>query len=110
MKKAILALALALCCSCSTAAKEDTSIEVNFSPNGGAAEAVVREINLARKSVLIQAYSFTNPQIGAALAAAHDRGVPGAVDASDLRNGTAGFHAGLHGRHARLGGRSNGGG
>lgn len=75
MKKTILTLALLLGLGCSPSTKEDVSIEVNFSPNGGAAEAIVREINLAHKSILVQAYSFTNPQIGTALAAAHDRGV-----------------------------------
>jgi phosphatidylserine/phosphatidylglycerophosphate/cardiolipin synthase-like enzyme len=75
MKKALLALALSFAFGCSPTTKEEISIEVNFSPNGGAAEAIVREISLARKSILVQAYSFTNPQIGAALAAAHDRGV-----------------------------------
>jgi phosphatidylserine/phosphatidylglycerophosphate/cardiolipin synthase-like enzyme len=76
MKKTILALAILFCNACSpSSSKEEISLEVNFSPNGGAAEAVVREINLARKSVLVQAYSFTNAQIGAALASAFERGV-----------------------------------
>ncbi len=75
MKKIILALALLLSSACSPSLKEETTIEVNFSPNGGAAEAVVREINDSKKSILIQAYSFTNPEIGAALIAAHSRGV-----------------------------------
>lgn len=75
MRKTILAIALILCSACSSRAKEEPTIEVNFSPNGGAAAAIVREINSSHKSILIQAYSFTNPEIGTALIAAHGRGV-----------------------------------
>ena len=46
-----------------------------FSPNGGATEAVTKEIKSAQKSVLVMAYSFTNPQILKALADAKARGV-----------------------------------
>ncbi len=75
MKKTILALALLLCSGCSGSAKEDLPIEVNFSPNGGVMEANVREINLTQETIKIQAYSFTNQQVGQALLAAHRRGV-----------------------------------
>lgn len=50
-------------------------IEVNFSPNGGVMEAVVREINISKKTILISAYSFTNQNVGKALLDAHSRGV-----------------------------------
>jgi len=73
MKKIALILALLLL-GCSNHTKEDT-IEVNFSPNGGLMEAVVREINCSKHNVQIQAYSFTNPQVGEALLNAHARGV-----------------------------------
>jgi len=49
--------------------------EVFFSPNGGATEAVVREIGRARQEVLVQAYSFTSKPIAKALLDAHRRGV-----------------------------------
>jgi len=75
MKKTILTLALLLCSGCSPSTKEDVSIEVNFSPNGGVMEAYVREINLTKETIQIQAYSFTNQQVGQALLAAHHRGV-----------------------------------
>lgn len=51
------------------------SWEVYFSPNGGAAGAIVREVNQARQSVLVQAYSFTSAPIARALLRAHQRGV-----------------------------------
>ena len=46
-----------------------------FSPKGGAAEAVVREIGAAKKRIAVQAYSFTSPPIVNALKRAHERGV-----------------------------------
>ena len=49
-------------------------IEVFFSPKGGCTEAVVRELNAAKSSVLVQAYSFTSAPIAKALLEAHKRG------------------------------------
>jgi len=46
-----------------------------FSPKGGCTEAVVNELNGAKKSVLVQAYSFTSAPIAKALVDAHKRGV-----------------------------------
>lgn len=51
------------------------SVDVYFSPTGGATEAVVKEIGAARQSVLVQAYSFTSAPIAKALVDAHKRGV-----------------------------------
>jgi phosphatidylserine/phosphatidylglycerophosphate/cardiolipin synthase-like enzyme len=50
-------------------------IEVYFSPEGGCTDAVVREINAARHTILVQAYSFTSVPIAKALVQAHHRGV-----------------------------------
>jgi phosphatidylserine/phosphatidylglycerophosphate/cardiolipin synthase-like enzyme len=50
-------------------------IEVHFSPKGGCTDAIVREIDAARQSILMQAYSFTSKPIAQALVAAHKRGV-----------------------------------
>jgi phosphatidylserine/phosphatidylglycerophosphate/cardiolipin synthase-like enzyme len=50
-------------------------IEVYFSPEGGCTEAVVREIDAAQSSILIQAYSFTSTPIAKAVVAAYNRGV-----------------------------------
>ena len=48
---------------------------VYFSPDGGATDAIVREIDRARSQILVQAYSFTSAPIARALAAAVGRGV-----------------------------------
>jgi phosphatidylserine/phosphatidylglycerophosphate/cardiolipin synthase-like enzyme len=49
--------------------------EVYFSPRGGCTEAIIRELNNAKSSVLVQAYSFTSAPIAKALLDAHKRGV-----------------------------------
>jgi phosphatidylserine/phosphatidylglycerophosphate/cardiolipin synthase-like enzyme len=49
--------------------------EVYFSPKGGCTEAIVRELGEARKSVHVQAYSFTSAPIAKALVEAGKRGV-----------------------------------
>lgn len=51
------------------------TIEVFFSPNGGATDAIVREIRNAQREILVQAYSFTSAPIAQALLEAHKRGV-----------------------------------
>lgn len=53
----------------------NTPCEVYFSPNGGAQDAIVREIGKARSSIPIQAYSFTSAPIAKALIEAKKRGV-----------------------------------
>src|SRR5262252_3147408 len=50
-------------------------LAVYFSPNHGATAAVVEALDAARRSVLVQAYSFTSAPIARALALAHARGV-----------------------------------
>ncbi|MGD0820866.1 MAG: phospholipase D family protein [Desulfomonilia bacterium] len=49
--------------------------DVYFSPKGGCTEAIVQEINHAKKEILVQAYSFTSKPIAKALLDAHKRGV-----------------------------------
>lgn len=51
------------------------SVEVFFSPNGGCTEAVVRELNRAKETVQVQAYSFTSVPIAKAMVSAYRRGV-----------------------------------
>lgn len=51
------------------------SVEVYFSPHGGATDAVCREIASAQREVLVQAYSFTSAPIAQALTAAKKCGV-----------------------------------
>jgi comEA protein len=50
-------------------------VSVYFSPTGGAQDAITREIEAARQSILIQAYSFTSAPIAKALTDAQKRGV-----------------------------------
>lgn len=58
-----------------TSALGKVPTRVYFSPNGGATEAVAKEIDGARESILVQAYSFTSTPIAKALLDAHKRGV-----------------------------------
>jgi phosphatidylserine/phosphatidylglycerophosphate/cardiolipin synthase-like enzyme len=51
------------------------TIEVYFSPHGGCTEAIVKEIENAKSSIFIQAYSFTSAPIAKALVEAHKRGI-----------------------------------
>lgn len=55
--------------------KSTGTTDVYFSPRGGATEAIVKEINSARKEILVQAYSFTSKPIAKALVDARKRGV-----------------------------------
>lgn len=49
--------------------------EVYFSPRGGCTEAIIRELNKAKTTILVQAYSFTSAPIAKALLNAHKRGI-----------------------------------
>lgn len=51
------------------------SIEVAFSPNFGATDTIVKAVHEAKKTILVQAYSFTSKEIAQALADAKKRGV-----------------------------------
>jgi phosphatidylserine/phosphatidylglycerophosphate/cardiolipin synthase-like enzyme len=55
--------------------KATGTIDTYFSPNGGATEAIVKEINSAKSEILVQAYSFTSKPIAKALTDAHKRGI-----------------------------------
>lgn len=50
-------------------------LAVHFSPNGGCTDAIVNEIDNARQSIWVQAYSFTSTPIAKALVNAARRGV-----------------------------------
>lgn len=50
-------------------------VQVYFSPNGGAPEAVVKALSCATNAVWVRAYSFTSAPIATALVDAHRRGV-----------------------------------
>ena len=44
-----------------------SQVQVYFSPKGGCTDAVVNALNKAKKTILVQAYSFTSPPIAAVL-------------------------------------------
>ena len=50
-------------------------IRVYFTPGDSAEAAIVEQLLGAKDSILVQAYSFTNPAIAAALVSAQQRGV-----------------------------------
>ena len=77
-----LAVACALISSAAGAEElrlKDAGVEVYFSPNGGAENAVVAAIGQARGSIQVMMYTFTSGAIAGALKEAHDRGVKVAV-------------------------------
>ncbi len=49
--------------------------EVYFSPKGGCANAIIRELDKAKTTILVQAYSFTSAPIAKGLLNARKRGV-----------------------------------
>ncbi|KVR40774.1 phospholipase D family protein [Burkholderia multivorans] len=87
MKKQICwAVVLASLCCCiaivfsgRAQAQTPPSVEVGFSPDGGAEDLVLRTIGEAHQSIRVLAYSFTAPAVTRALIAAKHRGVDVAV-------------------------------
>ena len=51
------------------------TIEVGFSPHGGITDMIVNELNTAKSSIEVQAYSFTSAPIAQALKEASKRGI-----------------------------------
>lgn len=45
------------------------TVDVHFSPAGGATAAIINELQAARSEILVQAYSFTSTPIAKALLA-----------------------------------------
>ena len=52
-----------------------SQIHVYFTPGDSAESAILEQLLAAKQSILVQAYSFTNPAIASALADARNRGV-----------------------------------
>src|SRR5438128_696973 len=71
----IVLLGLIVCLGQAAEPFSPARVAVYFSPNGGATDVVVRELNAATTQVLMQAYSFTSVPIAKALVDAHKRGV-----------------------------------
>lgn len=69
------ALICALCVPAYTEQFKATgTVDVYFSPRGGATDAIVSEIASARSEILVQAYSFTSVPVAKALLDARKRG------------------------------------
>ncbi len=62
-------------CPPTFAAEQTASWEVCFTPGGNCTDVIVGEIGAARKSVLVQAHSFSSQPIADALVKAKGRGV-----------------------------------
>jgi phosphatidylserine/phosphatidylglycerophosphate/cardiolipin synthase-like enzyme len=75
MIKAFLAALLLLITTTAFPARIPVTADVYFSPNGGAADAVIHEIDHAKSEIRIQAYSFTHAGIAKALVDAKQRGL-----------------------------------
>jgi phosphatidylserine/phosphatidylglycerophosphate/cardiolipin synthase-like enzyme len=73
----LIILIVGLCISYLPAQAQENplTIEVYFSPHGGCTDAIVKELNKAQKTVLLQAFSFTSAPIAKAILNAHKRGV-----------------------------------
>lgn len=77
-------------CSSPIQAQEESNLypswSVYFSPKASCTEAIIKELNKAKISVLVQAYSFTSVPISNALLNAHKRGVKVEVILDKSRN------------------------
>ena len=58
-----------------TTIKATGTIQVAFSPNNGVTNTIVKAINEAQKTILVEAYSFTSKDIASSLLAAKKRGI-----------------------------------
>jgi len=68
-------LSLTLPLSASDLTLNNTPAHIYFSPNGGATDAIIQQIDAAKTDILVQAYSFTSVPIAKALVDAFKRGV-----------------------------------
>ena len=73
--QAALLMALCLPAGAADLVLEHAPVQVFFSPHGGCTEAVLAAVGGAKRTILVQAYSFTSVPIAEALVAAHARGV-----------------------------------
>jgi phosphatidylserine/phosphatidylglycerophosphate/cardiolipin synthase-like enzyme len=89
---ALAALSISLLFPAAAEPAEAPSIEVAFSPSGGATDLVVKTIESAKNSIRVAAYSFTSKPIALALLEAQKRGVDVRVVA-DRSNATARYTA-----------------
>ena len=92
MRRKTVFFALLTYCICSIVsltiiqAKETTTCKVFFSPRGYCTDAVIKEINKAKSSIFVMAYSFTSAPIAKTLLDAKKRGVKVEVIIDHSRN------------------------
>lgn len=67
--------------------KQQVELRAYFTPGDSPEKAIIEQIRSAKSTILVQAYSFTNPAIAAALVEARQRGVQVTVllDRSQLK-------------------------
>lgn len=71
----LLPFLIILALTSSLPAQEKLTWSVYFSPKGGSTDAIIKELDNAKISILVQAYSFTSAPIAKALLISHKRGV-----------------------------------
>jgi phosphatidylserine/phosphatidylglycerophosphate/cardiolipin synthase-like enzyme len=72
---AVLMLLMALAVPALAGEHDCLPVTVCFTPGGNCTGLIVQALNAAKRSVLVQAYSFTSAPIAKALLDAHTRGV-----------------------------------
>lgn len=72
---AVFLLSSAFCTSSPTSPAFPAKVEVYFSPEGGAQDAIVERIEGAERAIDVAMYALTNREIAWALVRAHERGV-----------------------------------
>ncbi len=75
IRERIITLLMGLTPTITLSEEESPAWEVYFSPHGGCTDAITRELNRAKSTVLVQAYTFTSTPIAKALLNAHKREV-----------------------------------
>jgi phosphatidylserine/phosphatidylglycerophosphate/cardiolipin synthase-like enzyme len=70
-----LAVVILLSLTAPVQSADAPKVQVFFSPNGGGTAAITNALSNAKKTILVQAYSFTSAPIAKALVDAHRRGV-----------------------------------
>src|SRR5207244_10254239 len=74
-KRAVLALCLVILLGLTTSAQGDMVVQTCFSPQGNCSAHILREIEQAKKELLVAVYAFTSDELASGLVQARKRGV-----------------------------------